>query len=210
VMLLIVAAVAAEADAARRGLAPGSPITVAAVGVGMAAAAAGTARLLTVASGRYDGVISAGIAGGIGVPLGSTVLGAQSIAADLGAGSDTGFLGLDELGFGATVSKVDGGLLATLREALPAAIVGDVLTVNTVTGTAQRLAWLRERYPHAVAETMEGFGVACAAQLCGVPFAELRTISNAVGPRDRGSWEIPEALEALTRATQMLSTTLSS
>jgi futalosine hydrolase len=88
--------------------------------------------------------------------------------------------------------------------------VGDVLTVNTVTGTARRLAWLRERYPDAVAETMEGFGVACAAQLSGVPFAELRTISNAVGPRDRGAWQIGPALEALTRAAQMLSTTLSS
>jgi futalosine hydrolase len=43
-----------------------------------------------------------------------------------------------------------------------------------------------------------------------VPFAELRTISNPVGPRDRGSWKIPEALAALTTAAQMLSTTLSS
>ena len=34
---------------------------------------------------------------------------------------------------------------------------------------------------------MEGFGVATAAALAGVPFAELRTISNAIGPRDRGA-----------------------
>jgi futalosine hydrolase len=210
VTLLIVTAVAAEADAVRKGLGRESPITVAAAGVGMAAAAAGTARLLALESGRYHGVISAGIAGGIGVAPGAVVLGARSIAADLGADSDDGFLGLEELGFGSTVSKVDNDLLAALREALPGAVVGDVLTVNTVTGTGDRLAALRARYPMAVAETMEGFGVACAAELSRVPHAELRTISNAVGPRDRGSWKIPQALEALTKACQMLSTTLSS
>ena len=43
-----------------------------------------------------------------------------------------------------------------------------------------------------------------------LPFAELRTISNTVGPRDRGAWRIKDALEALTKASQMLSTTLSS
>lgn len=197
-------AVAAEAEAIRKGLGPDSPITVAPVGVGMAAAAAGTAKLLTLASGRYRGVISAGIAGGIGLEPGTTVLGLHSIAADLGADSSEGFIGLDELGFGPTVSKVDGKLLTSLREALPAATVGDVLTVNTVTGSASRLSELKTRYPNAVAESMEGFGVACAATLSDVAFAELRTISNLVGPRDRASWRIPDALAALTAAAESL------
>lgn len=200
VTLLIVTAVAAEAEAIRKGLGPNSPLTVAPVGVGMAAAAAGTAKLLTLAHGRYRGVISAGIAGGIGVEPGAIVLAAHSIAADLGADSEAGFISLDELGFGATVSKVDGRLLTSLREALPDAAVGDVLTVNTVTGTASRLNELKARYPRAIAETMEGFGVACAAQLSDVPFAELRAISNAVGPRDRDSWRIADALDALTKS----------
>jgi futalosine hydrolase len=60
--LLIVTAVAAEADAVRAGLTT-SDIVVEPVGVGPAAAAAGTARLL--ATGRYRAVISAGIAGGL-------------------------------------------------------------------------------------------------------------------------------------------------
>ncbi len=202
--LLIVTAVAAEAEAIRKGLGPDSPITVAPVGVGMAAAAAGTAKLLTLANGRYRGVISAGIAGGIGLDPGTIVLGVHSIAADLGADSEDGFIGLDELGIGSTMSKVDGKLLTSLREALPDATVGDVLTVNTVTGTASRLNALKARYPRAVAETMEGFGVACAAELSAVPFAELRTISNAVGPRDRDSWRVADALNALTVAAKAL------
>ncbi|HCT75552.1 MAG TPA: futalosine hydrolase [Micromonosporaceae bacterium] len=208
--LLIVTAVAAEAEAVRKGLGPESPITVAAVGVGMAAAAAGTAKLLTLANGRYRAVISAGIGGGIGIPLGTTVLATRSVAADLGADSPDGFISLDELGFGSSTFSVDQRLLTSLREALPEAVVGDVLTVSTVTGTTARTAYVEGRYPNAVAEAMEGYGVACAAELADVGFAELRTISNTVGPRDRESWRIGEALAALTRAGQMLSTSLSS
>ncbi len=208
--LLIVTAVAAEAEAMQKGLAPGGAITVVPVGVGMAVAAAATAKLLTLADGRYQAVISAGIAGGVGVPAGGTVLAARSVAADLGAGSPEGFLSIDELGFGSAVHQVDQGVLTSLRQALAEAVVGDVLTVNTVTGTSERLAEIVRRHPTAVAEAMEGYGVACAAAQAAVPFGELRTISNPVGPRDRASWRIGEALQALTRAAQMLSTSLSS
>ncbi len=47
---------------------------------------------------------------------------------------------------------------------------------------------------------MEGFGVAEAAAAHGVPVLELRTVSNAVGPRDRDAWRIGAALGALTTA----------
>lgn len=208
--LLIVTAVPAEAEAVIKGLGPDSGVTVAPVGVGMAAAAAATAKLLTLADGRYRGVISAGIGGGIGVPIGGVVLANRSIAADLGADSPDGFISLDELGFGSATAAVDQRLLTILREGLPDAVVGDVLTVSTVTGSVSRTAEIIQRYPHAVAEAMEGYGVACAAQQASVGYAELRTISNPVGPRDRDAWRIGDALAALTKAAQMLSTTLSS
>ena len=206
--LLVVTAVAAEAEAVLRGLEADSRIVVAPVGVGMAAAAAGTARLLTLADGRYSGVVNFGIGGGIGVPLGGTVLAARSIAADLGADSPEGFITLDELGFGTAIGTVDQKLLTLLRAALPGAPVGDVLTVNTVTGTAEQTVLLTQRYPDAVAEGMEGFGVACAASQADVPFAELRTVSNMVGPRDRAAWEIGGALDSLTKAARMVSAAL--
>ena len=78
--------------------------------------------------------------------------------------------------------------------------MGDVLTVSTVTGTAESAAVLAARHPRAVAEAMEGYGAACAAAAIGLPFAELRTISNPIGPRDRASWRIGDALAALTSA----------
>jgi futalosine hydrolase len=199
--LLVVTAVAAEADAVRAGAHPGD-VVVEAVGVGPAAAAAGTARLLATAS--YRAVVSAGIAGGFPgrATVGATVLGARSIAADLGAETPDGFLPVDDLGFGTSVLDADAGLLNALIAALPDAVVGDVLTLSTITGTSATATRLAERHPAAVAEAMEGYGVASAAAAAGVPFAELRTISNPIGPRDRAAWRLPEALEALRIAIQ--------
>ncbi|MEH1098131.1 futalosine hydrolase [Micromonospora sp. CPCC 205561] len=212
--LLVVTAVPAEAEAVRAGLTDPSA-TVVPVGVGPAAAAATTARLLALAeaAGRpYRGVLSAGVAGGFAgrVEVGATVLGTTAVAADLGAESPAGFLGVDELGMppewlgGGSTLAADPGLLAALRAALPTATVGPVLTVSTVTGTAASTDALRRRHPDAVAEAMEGYGVAVAAGQANVPFAELRTVSNPIGPRDRDAWRMREALAALTAAATAL------
>jgi futalosine hydrolase len=200
--LLVVTAVPPERDAVLARLV--GDVDVFAVGVGSAAAAAGTARLLAL--GDYHAVIAAGIAGVFGarVPIGGLVLGTESVAADLGADSPDGFVALSDLGFGPTRLPSDDGLLRRLGSALPAAVAGPVLTVSTVTGTAAGTAELVRRHPDAVAEAMEGFGVATAAAGAGRPFVELRAISNLVGPRDRESWRIPAALAALTEAGAVL------
>ncbi|MGW5669165.1 futalosine hydrolase [Micromonospora sp. NPDC003776] len=212
--LLVVTAVPAEAEAVRAGLTDPT-VTVAPVGVGPAGAGAATARLLALAEGAgrpYRAVVSAGIAGGFAgrVAVGGTVLATRSIAADLGAESPEGFLPIEELGMapellgtGSTV-PADPALLDTLRAALPGAITGAVLTVTTVTGTAESTAALAARHPDAVAEAMEGYGVAVAAAQAGLPFAELRTVSNPIGPRDRGAWRMREAFAALSAAAAAL------
>ena len=206
--LLIVTAVAAEADAVRAGLgADGPEAGVEPVGVGPAAAAAGTARLLALAEAAgtpFSAVISAGIAGGFPgrADVGATVIGARSIAADLGAESPDGFLPIDALGFGEAARDADPELLKALTAALPGAVVGDILTLATVTGTTATAERLAAAHPAAVAEAMEGFGAATAAGR--LPFLELRTISNVIGPRDRAAWRLPEALAALTTAAASL------
>lgn len=213
--LLVVTAVEVEAAAIRSGLAKSEVATVIAVGVGPALAGAATARRLALAeaAGRpYQGVVSAGIGGGfVGrAPVGGTVLATRSVAADLGAESPGGFIPVDQLGMppeqlGAKLSiTTDPMLLAMLRSRLPHAVSGAVLTVSTVTGTTESTEALATRHPDAVAEAMEGYGVACAAAGAGVPFAELRTISNPIGPRDRAAWRMREAFEALTAAATAL------
>ncbi|GHH69087.1 Futalosine hydrolase [Streptomyces sulfonofaciens] len=184
--------------------APAARWDLLAAGVGPASAAAGTGAALTAAAlagDPYGLVVSAGIGGGFApaAPPGCLVVADAITAADLGAETPDGFLPVTALGFGTTTHAVPASLVAAAAAALPA-VVGTVLTVSTATGTASRAAELRGRHPGAVAEAMEGFGVAEAAAAHGVPALEVRAVSNPVGPRDRAAWRIKEALAALTEA----------
>lgn len=175
-----------------------------AAGVGPAAAAAGAATALAVASVAeqpYALVVSAGIGGGFTdrVPVGGTVVADRIIAADLGADTADGFTSVTDLGFGRVTHASPEQLVRDVAQAL-GAVTGPVVTVSTVTGTTERAAALAARHDAVAVEAMEGFGVAEAAAAHGVPVLELRTVSNAVGPRDRAAWRIPEALRALGEA----------
>lgn len=206
--MLVMAAVQAEREAILRGLCGDDRVDVRLAGVGAAAAAANTA--LALAAARYDYVVSAGIGGGFAgrAEPGSLVVADEIVAADLGAETPEGFQTVDELGFGSSRIRVDGGLAARLAGAIRAAGLtvqtGPVLTVSTVTGTAATAAALAARVPGAAAEAMEGYGVAVAAGISGIPVLELRAVSNPVGPRDRASWRIKEALDALESAMPAL------
>ena len=194
--ILVVTAVAAERDAIAAALPAGGDIELLVGGVGPAAAAAATATALD----GIDLVLSAGIGGGFAplVPPGIAVASAI-VFADLGAETADGFVPVSELGFGRERYDVVPKLAVQLADRTGGRL-GTVLTVATVTGTAARADALRGRYPEAVAEGMEGAGVAAAATARGVAFGEIRAVSNAVGPRDRASWRVPEALQALGAA----------
>ncbi|MEU0008388.1 futalosine hydrolase [Streptomyces sp. NPDC006314] len=185
-----------------------------AAGVGPALAAASTAAALTAAAldgTPYGLVVSAGIGGGFPpeAPLGSLVVADAITVADLGAETADGFLPVTELGFGTVTHRPPRSLVRVVSEATGAR-TGTVLSVSTVTGTAARAAELRARHPRALAEGMEGFGVAEAAAAHGVPVLEVRAISNPVGPRDRAAWRIGDALTALTEAFGKLAPALES
>lgn len=218
--LLVVTAVAAEQDAVAAGLGgesgtadpvPGGMLRrlpsgdVLAAGVGPAAAAAGAAEALARTPLRYDAVISAGIGGGFQqvAPVGAVVVADTIVAADLGAETPDGFVSVTGLGFGRVEHRTHRKLALAAARALNA-VHAPVLTVSTVTGSAESAAALAARHPGAAAEAMEGFGVAEAAAAHGVPVLEIRTISNPIGPRDRAAWQIGRALAALTEAFQKL------
>jgi futalosine hydrolase len=193
VRVLVATAVAAERAACEQTVAD-----VHAVGVGPAAAAAGTAALL--ARGSYDVVICAGIGGGLGgVGVGQVVVADRIVFAGLGAETPDGFRPLSELGLGDECYPVEADLTRELVNRT-GGVLGTVLTVTTVTGSDDTLATLQRRHPGARAEAMEGAGVAAAATRFGIRYAELRSISNVVGPRDRASWQIGAALSNLGRA----------
>lgn len=215
--ILIVTAVPAERDAVLTGRRSAAgrvaelsmqhcrtgagPVDLICGGVGPVAAALSTAEALGRSTDGYQLVIAAGIGGGFGAAEpGSLVVADAVVQADLGAETaDGGFSPLSELGWGEVRFGLDPELTAELAERAGAR-TGAVLTVSTVTGTAGRARALLDAHPDALAEAMEGAGVYQAARQAGVPFAELRAISNRVGPRDRDSWQLGPALSALGRA----------
>jgi futalosine hydrolase len=227
--ILVATAVPAERDAVARAL-PGEAAEVRlpgallcraaggwdllAAGVGPALAAASTAGALTAAvldGAPYDLVVCAGIGGGFPpeASVGSLVVADAITVADLGAETTEGFLPVTELGFGTVTHRPPRAAVRLVSEATGAR-TGTVLTVSTVTGTAARAAALRARHPGALAEGMEGFGVAEAAAAHGLPVLEIRAVSNPVGPRDRAAWRIGDALTALTEAFGKLAPALES
>ncbi len=206
--VLIATSVTAEQKAIQAGLGRDAQVDVMTIGVGPMSAAAYTAKAL--ASKDYDLVISMGIAGGFKekAAVESLVVADALIAADLGAESSDGFLPLDDLGFGSIYLRPDQEMVeqvvSTLFAAYPFVHQGAILTRATVTGTEQTASRLIKRYPDAVAEAMEGFGVGTAAKAFGVPFLEIRSISNEVGPRNREAWKLKESLSLLTKVSSVL------
>lgn len=206
--ILIITAVEAEKDAVLRGIKDDRRFDVIAGGVGPVSAAISTTKALLTQ--KYDLVISAGIGGGFldQAEIGSIVVATEIIAADLGAETAEGFSSIEQLGFGTSRVSADPVLSNKLVNALQTAGLcvhnGPVLTLATVTGTSETASQLSTRIPGATVEAMEGFGVALAAKDANLPILEIRSISNPVGPRDKGAWKIKEALLALEKASSIL------
>jgi TetR/AcrR family transcriptional regulator len=69
---------------------------------------------------------------------------------------------------------------------------GAFITVSTITSTDDRARALYKKY-RPIAEQMEGSASAFICLLYGIPFAEIRGVSNIAGKRDRHTWDLPRA-----------------
>lgn len=225
--ILLVTAVDAERDAAVHDLGAAEPTelgglaglrvqtragTVHAIscGIGPVAAATVTARLLALR--RYRLVLSVGIAGGFRdrAEIGSVVVADRVTFADLGVRTDEGFLTPLEIGLAQDVSHAipDDVVAKRMKQAAALTVTtGEILTLACMTGTQADATQLARRYPNALAEAMEGFGVIDAVtrspEFSGYT-AEIRAISNVIGRRDPSTWDIPRALEVLGKACATL------
>ena len=83
------------------------------------------------------------------------------------------------------------------------ALAGSFVTLSTCTGTSARAHELEARH-HGLCENMEGAAAAQVAELHGIPWLEVRGISNIVEDRDLKKWNIPLAAEAAQFAVQYL------
>lgn len=71
---------------------------------------------------------------------------------------------------------------------------GPFTTVCCTSGTAERGRVLRAKY-NAVCENMEGAALARVCREFGLPFLELRAISNMVEERDLDGWQLEAAAD---------------
>jgi futalosine hydrolase len=75
--------------------------------------------------------------------------------------------------------------------------------VSTCTGTTERARDLENRY-HGLCENMEGAAAAHIAELHGIPWLEVRGISNLVEDRDLKKWNIPAAVRSVQEAVKKI------
>jgi futalosine hydrolase len=183
------------------GLEPGLALS-ALGGFGAVAAAARTAELL--ARLRPRRVLLLGIAGTYDagrLAVGKAAAFTRVAIDGIGAGEGARFRGPVALGFpqwpGSTGSPA---ITDTLELSAPSGSAEALLVTSCAAsdGVAQAHE-RRARFPGALAEDMEGFAVALASALAGVPCAVVRGISNVVGDRDPAHWRIPGALAAARR-----------
>lgn len=194
----------------------GRPCLLLVTGVGPVAAALSVGRLLGRHEGTLAGVINCGVAGGFdlavtppGALVAATAEALPEYGVRTGAGTDAAGISFpqltpdgqavfDRLPLDPAAAAAAMGLYLP-----PHAIAGPAVTVAGVSGDADRAAILGRKY-RAVSESMEGFALALAAAVAGLPFLELRTVSNQVGRRPPETWDLPGALAALGRAVAEL------
>lgn len=186
-------------------------------GFGPVVAAARTAAL--VAAHRPERVLLVGIAGAYAeaLAIGQATAFGEVGCYGVGAGVGPRFVPAGELGWpqwpGDEAAGRESAADAEQSEpvALPRA-VGDtllcpamggvpvadgmLLTVCAAAANADDVANRLRLFPAAVAEDMEGFGVAAACQMADVPYGIVRGISNRAGDRATAGWQIGPALLA--------------
>ncbi len=189
----------------------GPAVRVELCGFGPVVAAARAAGLL--AERRPDRVLLVGIAGRYGerLAIGRAYCFERVACHGIGAGSGDAFLSAATMGWmqwpgdaaGATAAIGDelpcasGPLPAVSRAGL--LLSGCAASAGDADVRSRRALW-----PDAVAEDMEGFAVAAACRLAGVPLDIVRGISNTAGDRDTSRWQI----EAAARAAAELATAI--
>lgn len=188
---------------------PAEELYLAHLGVAKVNTAAGLALALQRLA--PPAVVQFGIGGafaGSKLPLGAVAVADSEVHMDTGVQLHGAWQGMAALGFPLLRTPTphfnrfptDPALSAALAAAAGAPLV-PFGTSESVTGSFETAQTLEKRFG-VVIESMEG---AAAAQVCtalGVPFAELRGVSNRVGERDKGRWNLPGAVGAVGAAVR--------
>lgn len=178
-------------------------ITVLITGVGMVATAYNLTRELV--KHQYDVVLQAGVGGSFNreIALGDVVLVSKDRFADMGAEDREVYIDIFDIGL---LNGSEKPFIYTWLEMpdsqwiqhFPVWQVAGV-TVNTVSGNEKSIARITGAYNPDV-ESMEGAAMHYVCLQEGVPFVQLRAVSNYVEPRDKSKWQMGKAIKSLNDA----------
>lgn len=149
-----------------------------------------------------DMAIQVGVAGAFNtnLALGDIVRVQSEVLGDLGVENRDEYLDIFETGLVAAneFPYQDGALENDFLEQIFDINLPQVkgLTVNTVSGSEATIAKRKAIY-NADIETMEGAAFHYACIVHGIPFVQIRSISNYVEPRDKSKWKMKEAIVLL-------------
>jgi futalosine hydrolase len=192
------------------GVLHGRKIALLHCGIGKTNAASAVTALLETLRPRAVMVIGCGGAyPGSTLEIGDLALATEETFADEGVATPEGFRDFAELGFPLLTDEnfllqsrfaADSQLLGDSRpvfEQVAAAadkklIAGTLVTVSTCSGSERSGREMALR-TGGLCENMEGAAIAQICSLYGVPFLELRGISNRVENRDLADWDLPAA-----------------
>jgi futalosine hydrolase len=154
---------------------------------------------------KYSCVVQAGLAGSFSekYPKRTVVSVTEEILGDFGAEGDGSFLDIGDMGLlqRDSVPFNDGVLRVERPFDMKGLMLPEVrsVTVNRTLADPRSIGWIAGRYSPDVVN-MEGAALFYVCLTKGVPFAEIRAISDMVGPRDKSSWDIKGSIEALNQA----------
>jgi futalosine hydrolase len=197
--------VAAAGPRVTRYRAPGHDIDVLISGVGMVATASWCSRVLAVE--RFDVALNLGVCGSFttSIPPGTVVHVVSDRLAELGAEDGDSFLTIHQMGLLRDDEfPFTGGRLVNDSAPPIASLTSlravDGITVSTVHGNEVSIARVTGHFTPDV-ESMEGAAFMYSCLIHGVPFAQVRAVSNIVERRNRSAWKMNEAIAALCAAS---------
>jgi futalosine hydrolase len=159
------------------------------------------------AEGPFTHVVLAGICGaypGRGLNVGDVVCVESERGGDLGVGERNGSFTPWYKVISAPVQVYESSPLRDVPASLGRLKAVSGLTVNCCTGTSAMAAERVQNFNVDV-ESMEGAACFSICRVFGMPCLEIRAVSNVAADRDKTTWRIQDALEALSRVLSAMS-----
>jgi futalosine hydrolase len=192
-------------------------VRVVLLATGMGKVNAAHAATVLLETRRVRGVLGFGVAGaypGSGLQVGDVAVATAAVYGDEGVHAPGGWMSTEGIGIPLLEREGErrfnefpldpartGAAVAALASAGIAARAGPFVAVSACSGTDALGREMAARFG-ALCEGMEGAALAHVCALYGVPFLEVRAVSNLVEDRDPSRWRLAAAAEAAQHAVR--------